>query len=219
MLIQLIKSISFGLAVATVYASGNVCAQPAHAIANAHELHWDAIYPSTSTKLPLATVDYDKLRAGIAAYVGDRFQVVDPQCLGGTVALATEVNKFFEVTSLPTAGSIEPGIYFVSGTMLHGGMCQTGVVFSSNRNVLLVATYRGGTAPGFSGAEPSVLSIYINDPASRKYTKFLQHWASSVTRIFSSTSPLFPKTYDTRIYNLKCRMVGKKVDVSKCRIQ
>lgn len=182
---------------------------------NRHQAEPPGAYPPGSVQIAMNTNDYDKLTRGIRKYLGNGFYVSDPQCLGGRVGLAEEADRFFEVTNFEKARSIAPGVYFTSGIMLHGGTCQTGVLFTTDMDVVMVSTYRAGTV----GFNPSVLSIYAGGIPNPKYVDFLESWASGLTRMFLYTSEVvYPKTQGNDVYDLSCKKGKGQIDVSRCLI-
>lgn len=177
------------------------------------------IYPAHYEKIPISHMNYQALQRGLIGYVGKRFHTHDPECMGGTVPLAKQVDSMFSVPP-EAAESIDKDLFFTWSIMLHGGTCQTGLVFSRGMKVKLVATYIVGMLgdAGKIGA-PSVLSVYVNNMSDLKYLPVLERWASSENRSFSATPGLFaPKRYQTRIYNLHCKTKGNRIDVPECRI-
>ena len=177
------------------------------------------IYPAHYKKIPISYLDYQTLYRNFEGYLGDRFRVNDPGCVGGVVTLVDEVGTMFTVPP-EVAGSIDKNVFFTWSYMLHGGMCQTGLVFSRDMQVKLVATYILGSI-NLEGktTEPTVLAVYVKNPDNLKYLPVLERWAAAENRLFSANPGMFaPKTYQTRVYNLLCKTKGNRIDVPECRI-
>lgn len=172
-----------------------------------------AIYPHDSVWRELKPNDYQVLSRNIDAYLGDRFYVEDANCLGGVVELADDVDRMFEQKH-ERAGSVESGDDFTWGTMRHGGTCQTGVIFSTDMQVRLVATFSVGTV----GSSPSVLSVYAKGTPPATELAVLHRWAEEETRSFSGADPtIYPGNYVTKVFDLDCTAAGTKPRIESCK--
>ena len=214
---------NFWLLVMLVFCA-NLCPNQSRADDNNTALI-QAIYPKHAVKLPMGAPDqekYSQLFRRVYTYVGDRFSVQDPQCLGGVVTLAKEINWLSIVKPYTVARSIDKdgNVFFVPAFMLHGATCQTGLVFSREMRVKLVATYiLGGVSLAGKITTPTVLTVYVKNPDNLKYLPVLERWAAAENRLFSANPGMFaPKTYETRVYDLHCKTKGERIDVPECRM-
>lgn len=141
---------------------------------------------------------YNRLSMAINKYIGNNLYINDTACIGKVVKLNKFVGTLFAV-SPQTAKEIGDDRYFAFGIMLHGGSCQTGVIFSHGQRVDLVATYVGG----IDRFIPNRLSVYIRNYKGTKYLSILRKWATNETKAFFQKG-ITPSTFTTSIYNLNC---------------
>ncbi|ACX97102.1 hypothetical protein [Halothiobacillus neapolitanus] len=177
------------------------------------------IYPAHYEKIPISYQDYQTQYRSFEGYLGDHFRVSDPGCVGGVVTLVDEVGAMYTVPP-EVAGSIDKNVFFTWSHMLHGGTCQTGLVFSRDMKVKLVATYiLGSVSLAGKITTPTVLTVYVKNPDDLKYLSVLERWAAAESRLTSAIPGMFaPKTYETRVYDLRCKTKGNRIDVPECRM-
>lgn len=176
--------------------------------------------PAKNMSVHLDEEDLSTLWHGVGSYIGHDFYIQDDACSGAVLPLDDEIFALAAIDS-QSGAKIDSGHLFTFGHMIHGGMCQTGVVASDDMKVKVVATFMLGYLGSPGKPYPSTLAIYLKNRDGLKFLPTLQAWAAGLTSEFSkgTNARINPTVYTTKIYDLNCKVPGPKPRIEKCEIK